>query len=267
MHARTLGWAGVQLRDGASSVVIDPLADPQALFAVAGELAKDVPLPELAEPEPGAVAGLLTHLHRDHADAGALRAALAPGAPVLAPVPYGGDEVEEAGLADAEAELRDAGLELRTVSPWETVEIDGWAITALPAADGLGDPQVSWLVRRGDVAVVHAGDTLAHGWWWRIARRAGRIDAAFLPINAAVVAFPHRQPAIGQPVVMDGRDAAAAAQALGAATMVPMHYGAFAFPPFYVGDEDALDVARAAAGEVGVPFREPELGAWFEVAA
>ena len=55
--------------DGAT-VVIDPLADAGAVFAWMGEGAADIPVPEIVAPSPGAaVAGLVTHLHRDHADA------------------------------------------------------------------------------------------------------------------------------------------------------------------------------------------------------
>lgn len=268
MNARLLGWAGVQLRAGDTGIVIDPLHDAAAVWAAAGDLARGVPMPPVvaAEPAGAAAAGLLTHLHRDHADAAALGAALRPGAPVLAPAGYGGDAVEEAGLVDARAELEASGLELREVEPWESLEVDGWQLTALPAADGTGDPQVSWLVERDGVAIVHAGDTLTHGWWWRIARRAsGPIDAAFLPINAAVVAFPHRQPATAQPIVMDGRQAAAAALALAARRLVPIHYGAYDFDPIYRPDPDALATLSSVAGDLGVEVQTPEVGAWFDV--
>ena len=192
MEARILGWAGVELR-GTTTVVIDPLADAGAVWAAAGDLARGVPLPPVVPPEPGAAAaGLLTHLHRDHADAAALAAALAPGAPVFGPEPFGGGDVEQAAVAHAEHELRAAGLELVPVRAWETVEAGEWSFTALPAVDGTGDPQVSWLVTGAGATVLHAGDTLSHGWWWRIAQRApGGIDVAFLPINAPRVAFPH----------------------------------------------------------------------------
>ena len=45
-------------------------------------------------------AGLVTHLHRDHADAGALTKALVAGAPVLEP-----KRAEDLALAQADAEL------------------------------------------------------------------------------------------------------------------------------------------------------------------
>lgn len=263
-----LGWAGVQLRDGSSSVVIDPLRDPEALWAFAADLARDVALPAVvaAEPAGDAVVALVTHLHRDHADTAALKAALRTDGLVLAPEPFGGDEVEEAALEPAATALRRSGLTVRHVRPWERVEVDGWAVTALPAADGTGDPQVSWLVER-DAAVVHCGDTLMHGWWWRIARRASRpIDVAFLPINGARVRFPHRRPPSPLPAVMTGSDAAIATASLGARRVVPMHFGAYDLPPLYVPDAEALASLHRAAATQGVAVEAPDLGAWFAVA-
>jgi L-ascorbate metabolism protein UlaG (beta-lactamase superfamily) len=255
-----LGWAGVQLADGDSTLVIDPLDDAGAVWAPAGERARDVPLPPVtpAQPAHAAVAGLVTHLHRDHADAPALATALAPGAPVLHPEPYGGSELEEAGVAPAEHELTAAGLARRRMRPWSTVEIDGWSITALPAADGVGDPQVSWLVARSGATVVHAGDTLTHGWWWRIAERAGApIDVALLPVNGARVRFPHRRPASPLRVVMNAEEAAVAADILRARRLVPIHYGAYHFPPVYLPDEAPVAHPRLLT---------PALGEWVEVA-
>ena len=258
MDARLLGWAGIELRAGDFTLVIDPLRDPAALWAFLGKRANGVRLPEVVAAEPGASVALVTHLHRDHADAGAL----AGHARVLGPDSYGGSDLEEAGLAQARHELAQAGVEIEPLAAWDVREIDGWTITALPAADGLGDPQVSWLVERDGVRIVHAGDTLPHGWWWRIAGRAGgSVDAAFLPINAARVRFPHRRPAIASPAVMSGADAADAARVLQARRIVPIHHGAFDVPGLYESDPDALATLTAATG--GQAVTTPGVGEWF----
>src|SRR3954447_1041739 len=233
MNVRWLGWAGVEIESDAATVVIDPLADPGATFAPLGEGAAAVELPQVVDSEGRAVAGLVSHLHRDHTDAAALAAALAPGAAVHEPPPFGGSDVENAALAQAEAELSASGVERRAVAPWESVTADGFTLTALPAVDGLGDPQVSWLVEAGGRRVLHLGDTVFHGYWWRMARRPGPFDVVFLPINGPRVEFPHRRPASGLPVALEPEQAALAGELLGARTVVPMHYGGFAIEPYY----------------------------------
>src|SRR5690242_12589081 len=158
MRLTWLGWAGVELEAEGATVVIDALQDAGAVFAPYGERAAGIPVPAVTPPRRGAaVAGLLTHLHRDHADAAALAAALAPGAPVLEPPAGGGEGLEELALAQAEHELAAAGLARRRVSPWESATAGPFALTALPASDGIGDPQVSWLVEAGGVRVLHLG--------------------------------------------------------------------------------------------------------------
>jgi L-ascorbate metabolism protein UlaG (beta-lactamase superfamily) len=76
MQIRWLGWAGVEIEADGERVVIDPLQDPLAVFAPMPELAADCSPPDVVAPSPGVAAALVTHLHRDHADAAALAAAL-----------------------------------------------------------------------------------------------------------------------------------------------------------------------------------------------
>ena len=86
-----------------------------------------------------------------------------------------------------------------------------------------------------------------HGYWWRIALRAGPIDAALVPINGAVLDFPHRQPPSRLPGVMDPEQAAEAVRLLRARVAVPMHYGGYARTRFYRPGEASLDRFLAAA--------------------
>lgn len=250
MNARWLGWAGVELEHEGVTIVIDPLIDPAGVFAGFGEAARDVELPEVAPARDGALAGLVSHLHRDHTDAGALAAALAPGASVHHPI---GIEHANLALAQAEHELGTAALPRQAHATWESVEIGPFVCTALPAVDGLGDPQVSWLVEAGGGRVLHLGDTVFHGYWWQMARRSGPFDIVFAPINGAIVDFPHQQPGSPLPAVMEPEQAALAGELLGAGTVVPMHYAGFAIEPHYRPIADARErFERAAAGR---PFR------------
>jgi L-ascorbate metabolism protein UlaG (beta-lactamase superfamily) len=254
MKVRWLGWAGVEIEAEGATVVIDPLADPGATFAALGERAKEVELPAVVPPEAGgaAVAGLVSHLHRDHTDAGALAAALADDAAVFEPAWPGGSDFENLALAQANAELEQEGLTRRPVAVWESLEAGPFTLTALPAVDGLGDPQVSWVVEAGGQRVLHLGDTVFHGYWWRMAQRQGPFDLVLAPINGAVVNFPHLQPPSPLAAALEPEQTAVAAEALGAGTLVPIHYGGFEIDPWYLPLADPLERLRAAAR--GRPF-------------
>jgi L-ascorbate metabolism protein UlaG (beta-lactamase superfamily) len=245
-----LGWAGVEVESDGASLVIDLLGDPAAVFAALGEAARDGRLPSVVAPtvEGRAVAGLVSHLHRDHADAGALALALADEALVYLPRSAGGAEVENLALTQADAELAAAGLSRREVADWERVAAGPFRLTALPAVDGLGDPQVSWLVEVNGRRVLHLGDTVFHGYWWRMAQRHGPFDVVFAPINGAVVQFPHRRPPSPLPAALDPEQAALAGELLGARMVVAMHYDGFEIDPWYKPVPDAeRGFLRAAA--------------------
>ncbi|MGI8622019.1 MAG: MBL fold metallo-hydrolase [Solirubrobacteraceae bacterium] len=122
------------------------------------------------------------------------------------------------GTEAGERGLLEHALETDSLDPWDTRTVGPFAITALPAVDGFGDPQLSWLIEADGQRVLHAGDTIFHGSWWSIALRSSPIDVAFLPINGAVCDFPHRQPARPFPAAMDPRQAAVAAHILGSRT-------------------------------------------------
>jgi L-ascorbate metabolism protein UlaG (beta-lactamase superfamily) len=267
MRCRFIGWAGVELGHEGHTLVIDPLATPAAVFAAAGSAADGVHYPAVRPPTDGAAsAGLVTHLHRDHTDAGALVDALRPGAPVFGPAAGpGASDVRDAGVSQARHELDAAGLTLSGLAPWESTSIGPFTVTALPAADGTGDPQVSWAVAAGDKRVVHCGDTLFHGWWWSAAEAAGPFDAAFVPINGAVLDFPWRQPASTRPGVMTPEEAVEAARALGAAQAVPFHHGGFDLDPFYRSIPDALERFLSAAEGAGVETVVLPLGGSLEL--
>jgi L-ascorbate metabolism protein UlaG (beta-lactamase superfamily) len=266
MRLRWLGWAGAELEADGATVVIDPLDDAGAVFAPLVEQVGSLTLPRVAPPAAGtAVAGLVTHLHRDHADAAALAAALAPGAPVLEPPAGGGDSFENLGLAQADHELAAAGVDRRRVAPWESVTAGPFTLTALPASDGTGDPQVAWLVEAGGVRVLHLGDTMFHGYWWRMARRHGPFDVVLVPVNGAVVRFPHRRPASPLPVALDPSQAAIAAELLGARLAIPIHAEGYEIDGVYQPVSDAAERFAAEAAEREVATRILELGEAIEV--
>src|SRR3954452_13870532 len=141
MRLTWLGWAGVELEADGATVVVDPLEDAGAVFAALGDRAATAPLPQVVPAGAGrAVAGLATHLHRDHADAGALAAALVPWAPVFEPPAGDGDELEELALVQADRELAASGMDRRRLAPWASAMAVPFTLTAHPASDGVGDP-------------------------------------------------------------------------------------------------------------------------------
>jgi L-ascorbate metabolism protein UlaG (beta-lactamase superfamily) len=270
MKARWLGWAGVEIEAEGTALVIDPLADPGATFAALGEEAlRRVQLPTVLAPEARgtAVAGLVSHLHRDHADARALADAMAPDAAVHEPIWPGGGDAENLALAQANAELERAGLERRAATEWERAEVGPFTITALPAVDGLGDPQVSWLVAADGQRVLHLGDTIFHGYWWRMARRHGPFDVVLAPINGPAVDFPHLQPPSPLAAAMEPEQAALAGELLGARTLIPIHYDGFGIDPWYRPVDDPRRRFEAAAAGRSYATRILQPGESFEPAA
>ncbi|WP_205696856.1 MBL fold metallo-hydrolase [Conexibacter sp. SYSU D00693] len=263
MLISSLGWAGVELEAGdGSTVVLDALEDAAAVWAPLGDRAAGTPVPPTVPAQPGrAVAALVTHLHRDHADARAIAKALAPDAPVLEPLAGAGGPYEEAGLAQAEHELATLDVERRRMEPWETTTVGPFTITTLPAVDGSGDPQLSWAVEADGVRVLHAGDTMFHGFWWRMTLRCGPFDVALLPVNGAVLTLPHRQPSSPLPAAMTPGQAAIAARALGARLTVPIHAEGYEIDGVYApAAQDPTQRFLDAADEQGVAARALELG-------
>lgn len=259
MRIRWLGWAGVELESQGESLVIDLLGRPEGVLE---GTALSAPLPAVTPPraQGHVLAGLCTHLHRDHTDAGALARALRPGGPVLHPEPFGGDDHENLWTLKAEAELTAHGLPRRPMGLWETTRIGPFTIAAVPAVDTLGDPQVSWAVEAGGKRVIHLGDSMFHGYWWRAAHRHGPFDAVLTPINGPTVCFPHCQPPSPFPAALDARQAAVAARLLGARTAIPIHYDGFHLDGFYATEPDELARFLDAAADEPYTVLTPALG-------
>ncbi|MGZ4359793.1 MAG: MBL fold metallo-hydrolase, partial [Gaiellaceae bacterium] len=184
---------------------------------------------------------------------------------VLEPPAGGGDAVEELALAQAEHELAASGLERRRMAPWESAATGPFTLTALPACDGIGDPQVSWLVEAGGVRVLHLGDTMFHGYWWRMARRHGPFDVVLVPVNGAVLTFPHRMPSSPLPAVLDAAQAAIAAQILGARLAIPIHADGYELDGIYEPVSGASERFASEAAEQGLPVRILEPGEAIEI--
>ncbi|RSM75822.1 MBL fold metallo-hydrolase [Kibdelosporangium aridum] len=252
MRVRRLGWAGLEIESDGQTVVIDLVTEAEPLSSVLPEGA-------LIPARPGAMAALCTHLHSDHADPAAIEGVLVEGGVVLRP-----RATNTAWTVQAEMCFAARSLTVRIVQDWETVTVGPFGITAVPSVDGLGDPQVNWVVAAGGKRVFHGGDTVFHGYWWEIADRCGPLDAAFLPINGAAVNFPHLQPASPLPAVLTPEQAVVAGMILGARQIIPIHYG-IEGQPAYVEVDDPIESLHMAAKQHGVDILVAEPGAEISV--
>ncbi|MDQ0061377.1 MBL fold metallo-hydrolase [Paenibacillus harenae] len=235
MIIQRLPWAGIRISEGDIVIVIDPISRILEEFGGAHE--PMYPLSFFGNAD----AVLITHLHEDHFDPDAIIKAYGAAIPVYVP-----NEVAETARA--------AGLtNVNGVAVGTSFEIGGDVkVTALPSVDGLGDVQSAWVVEGGGRKVIHCGDTLWHGFWWGFAKNYGPFDAAFLPVNGAVLRLPGMMPS-GQPICLTPEQAVAAAAILGAVRLVPIHYGTMQNPPIYNETPDIADrLAAASEGKVNI---------------
>ncbi len=261
IRLRRLGWAGVEIEYDNQTLLIDYIQDTSPLVPLRSA---DEPFPQSSQP--GAAVGvLLTHLHADHADPGALSLALRKGAPIFRPAAATGVEADLELTRHAETQFADYELATEIVGDWEEHSIGPFRVFSAPAVDGFGDRQISWVVEFGNHRIIHAGDTMFHGYWWRIANKFGPFDLAFLPINGAVVEFPFLQPPSPLEAVMRPEEAAVAAQILKAKSVVPIHYQSLHRPPIYIETPNATERLSNKLSGMGIRVMLLEPGEWFEL--
>jgi L-ascorbate metabolism protein UlaG (beta-lactamase superfamily) len=241
LRAQRLAWAGVRLEVDKATLFIDPL------------ISADVWGPALKDPmvsvdvADGARYVLVTHRHPDHFDIHAVRAVL-------------GDTGTLVCAAETASYAASLGFKVRVAPLYEPVLLgDEFTAVAVPAVDGYGDPQVSWVVSGGGRRIIHCGDTLWHGAWWHLGRAYGPFDAAFLPINGA--RFKWRNPVSDVSAVMTPDQAVAAATVLGARLIVPIHYGVVGAEGYSeLPDPESALLHAARDRDVGVEIVRP--GEW-----
>ena len=234
MHVQRLSWAGIKIVVGPTIVVVDLLEDVSRLRPIMGE--PHGRLCTLQEEESVHLA-VVTHLHPDHYDLTALRKRLAGSSHIVC----------HRGISEKIAADGFPVHALELEEPWVK---GGVTFVAVPAVDGFGDPQASWIVEGDGKRIIHCGDSLWHGHWWRIRRKYGPFDAAFLCINGVVMTYPGLEPS-GIPADMTAEQAAAAGKLLGARTVCPIHYGTFNSPE-YSEASNAEQTFVAAARERGL---------------
>jgi len=245
LRIQRLAWAGIRLQLPQATLFIDPLINPDAW----GTALEDPLIP--VGDAVGDTYVAVTHAHPDHFDAKAAAQALSKGGALIYP-------------AGTNPLPIPPGARARPSALWEPQLLGDFTATAVPASDGYGDPQVSWVVSAGGRRIFHGGDTLWHGHWWRIGRQFGPFDAAFLPVNGA--RFGWRKPVSGQPGVLTPEQAVAAAIILGARCLVPIHYGVSGLAE-YVEVEDPIARLRNAARDKPLRVQPLGAGAWVDWSA
>ncbi|MFC0332436.1 MBL fold metallo-hydrolase [Paenibacillus sepulcri] len=230
MEIQKLPWAGIRVELESSAIVIDPLYHFPAKLGEPNELF--FPLESY-----GPVAAvLITHQHADHYDPQAIISAYGSDVPVFVP-----EEIVDLAASN--------GLGRVTGAPvGSTFTIGPFTIIAAQSVDGSGDPQVSWIVRGGGKQMIHAGDTLWHGYWWKLVKAFGTFDAACLPVNGAVTQFSGVWPHSDQPICLTPEQAVTAAEILGAKTLIPIHYKAVHQPPIYTQTPEMMNRLTYSAG-------------------
>jgi L-ascorbate metabolism protein UlaG (beta-lactamase superfamily) len=162
-----------------------------------------------------------THNHTDHFDPDTLGPLLAANSELAIVVPA-------ANRAIAAERLGIAPDRLLTIDDGQTLDADGFAITAVPAAhetierDEQGRLRfLGYLIGAGGLTVYHAGDTVLYD---GMVERLGehQIDVALVPING-------RDPSRRVAGNLWGREAAWLARRIGARLAIPCHYEMFEF--------------------------------------
>jgi L-ascorbate metabolism protein UlaG (beta-lactamase superfamily) len=204
MEIRFHGQSCFELSEGEATVLVDPFLKPNNPAAVA----------TAEEVDPTHIA--ISHGHADHM-ADAVAVAKRTGAHCVAIVELAkwleGRGVERVSDPNFGGTVEFDWGHVKLVPAWHTNTLPGSAESPFSAEHGVAiGPAAGLLIRLGETTVYHAGDTCLFGDMRLIAER-DPVDVALLPI--------------GGHYTMDRHDAAVAADFVGAATVIPMHYDTF----------------------------------------
>jgi L-ascorbate metabolism protein UlaG (beta-lactamase superfamily) len=215
MEIRFLGHACFELKDGDTTVLIDPFLSGNPKAAISAE-------------DAAATTILLSHGHADHiGDTVAI--AKRTGAPVVAITELAGE------IGDEGVDVFDPNLGGTIKFEWGSVKVvPAWHTSTTPK--GTVNTPAGLLIQFGDTVVYHLGDTCLFSDLQLVGKRT--------PIDVALMC-------IGGHYTMDRTDAVDAAQLVGAKTVIPCHYNTF---PAIETDAEAFksDVESATGSNVAV---------------
>jgi L-ascorbate metabolism protein UlaG (beta-lactamase superfamily) len=164
----------------------------------------------------------------------------------------------EASEGRTYALITSQGLKVIPVGRFQPEQRGEFTVVPLPAVDGLGGEQVSWVISVRGRRYIHCGDTVWHGAWRKWGAVYGPFDTAFLPINGARQAD---EPPSEVPLSLTPEEAVDATILLGAKRLVPIHYG-FHVPGSYEEYPDAMETLLSAAKRRGVSVEAVIPGDW-----
>jgi len=212
-----LGHSSVLLELGGKRLLIDPVLSERASFFSWMGPKRFQPAPLQARDLPAINAVLITHDHYDHLDKATIIALADRSASFHVPLGVG-------------AILKDWGIPDNRIAEhawWDEQMVSGMTVVAVPARHfsgrGLFDRDktlwCSWVVMAGNGRVYHSGDTGMTAQFKEIGEKFGPFDLAFIKIAAFNENWPD--------VHLTPEQAVAAANMLGAKTVVPIHWGTF----------------------------------------
>ena len=235
-----VGHASFVAQLGGAPVITDPFFGPQA-----GPVSRQTPPAFGPEKLPAGTVALISHNHYDHLDQPSV-AALGGRAVFLCPL----------GLGELLGQM--GAQKVHELDWWQSLTIEGTTFTCLPAQHwsrrlGQGYNQslwCAWLIERGRRRVFYGGDSGYFIGYREIGRRYPGIDVALLCVGAYLprwfMHYAHQDPA----------EALEAARDLGAARLLPGHWGSLR-----LGDEPPAWLLRdlERLRPPGAPPRSPEI--------
>jgi len=246
LSIQRLSPGGLHLETNDFTVAIDPHSDGQALSG------SNLTIKHWGACENISVdAVLITHTRRDHYDVEVIRRILKPSGFVVC-------------STESIPVIRDDGFEARGLDVYDQLALGPFNVTALPAVDGLGEPRLSFFIELDAIRMIHCGETLWHGYWYKWATDYGPLTVTFVPIGGALVNIPGVS-ATEVPVVMTPSQAAAAADILCAQLVIPTHYGRTEASEGLKDQGNALEAFEHEAQRRNLNYRVLALGEEIEL--
>lgn len=235
-----IGHATFLVRMDEATFLTDPMfserASPLSFAGPPRLVPPGVPLEAL----PPVDFALVSHDHYDHADLPSLRALVARGTRIVAPL----------GLGDV---VRAAGGEAIELDWWEDIRIAGVRVHCVPAQHFSGRSLTDrnrrlwagWVVEGATRRFYHAGDTGYFAGFAEIGARLGPFDLAAIPVGAYLPS------AMMRPVHLDPEEAVQAALDLRTSRALAMHFGTFDLTDEPLDEPPARFLAEAARRGLG----------------